>query len=60
VAVVDFLDAKYELVTRWLTGNHVHLGHARLDRLRALFPRHRLQVRHTPLWSYFLFWGKTD
>ncbi len=60
IAVVDFLDAEHPLVGGWLSANHVFLGRARLRRLQALFPRHQLDVRQTPLWSYFLFWGEAD
>jgi S-adenosylmethionine-diacylgycerolhomoserine-N-methlytransferase len=57
VAVVDFLEARNPIVRRWLEANHVALGFERVERLRALFPAHRLHVRRTPLWSYYLFWG---
>jgi hypothetical protein len=25
-----------------------------------LFPQHRVSVRRTPLWTYYLFWGMAD
>jgi S-adenosylmethionine-diacylgycerolhomoserine-N-methlytransferase len=57
LGVVDFLDA--EPVTRRLLERcHVHLGSERLDALRDLFPRHRLERRRGLTWSYFLFWGE--
>jgi S-adenosylmethionine-diacylgycerolhomoserine-N-methlytransferase len=60
IAVVDFLEARSGLVDRWLSANHVHLGPARLELLRTLFPRHRIEIRRAPLWSYYLLWGERD
>ena len=56
IGVVDFLDARGP-VAFGLVRSHVHLGRARLDGLRQLFPQHALTVRSVGLWRYFLFVG---
>jgi S-adenosylmethionine-diacylgycerolhomoserine-N-methlytransferase len=60
IAVVDFLDATNAATGAWLTSCHVALGDARLRQLAGLFPQHRVDVRRTPLWTYYLFWGTAD
>ena len=57
IVVVDFLDAR-EPVRAGLLASHVHLGPARLDELRRLFPRHALEVTSVGLWRIFLFAGE--
>jgi len=57
IAVVDFLDARPP-VSGALERSHVFLGGARLDRLRALFPDHRVAVRSALLWRFFVFQGQ--
>lgn len=59
VAVVDFLDAAGP-VAFGLRRSHVLLGPERLEALRGLFPRHRLEVGRGLLWRYFIFWGERD
>jgi S-adenosylmethionine-diacylgycerolhomoserine-N-methlytransferase len=56
VTVVDFLDARGPM-SFGLSRSHVHLGPERLEALRRLFPRHRVQTREVGLWRYFLFTG---
>ena len=57
IGVVDFLDARAPF-DRWLRGSCVFLGPERLASLQAAFPNHRLEVKSTPCWRYFLFWGE--
>ena len=57
LGVVDFLEGRTPLVDRWLAANHVGPGRARLERLRELFPRHRLRIVDSGLWRHFLFWA---
>ncbi len=54
ISVVDFLDARPPVSTG-LARSHVHLGMARLDALRARFPRHACVVRALGLWRFFEF-----
>jgi S-adenosylmethionine-diacylgycerolhomoserine-N-methlytransferase len=56
IVVVDFLEARGPVALA-LRRSHVRLGHDRLDRLRELFPSHRLDLRSLGAWSYFLFHG---
>lgn len=57
IAVVDFLDA-WGPVGFGLRRSHVHLGPARLDALRRLFPGHDVAIRSAALWRFFLFTGR--
>lgn len=59
VAVVDFLDARGP-VGAGLRRSHVHLGPARLEALKTLFPRHRVEPGSLVLWRYFVFVGEAD
>lgn len=57
IGVVDFLAAE-PLTRLGLTRSHVSLGPERLEALRDLFPRHRLERRTGISWRYFLFWSE--
>jgi len=59
IVVVDFLDAALP-VAAVLGASHVHLGHARLDALRRLFPSHEVRITSAGLWRFFLFQGSED
>jgi S-adenosylmethionine-diacylgycerolhomoserine-N-methlytransferase len=59
IAVVDFLDARPG-VHSLLRRSHVYLGPERVRLLARLFPQHRLELRRTPLWRYYVFWGDVD
>ncbi len=54
IAVVDFRDA-WGPVGVGLRRSHVFLGPERLATLRRLFPQHRVRLRSTGLWQYFVF-----
>lgn len=54
IVVVDFLEAVAP-VSWGLGKSHVFLGGERLAALRALFPRHELQVKRVGLWRFFRF-----
>lgn len=58
IGVVDFLDAREPLTHAALSASHVALGPERLAGLKALFPRHRVEIRNGLTWRYFLFWGE--
>lgn len=57
IGVVDFLAAE-PLTRMGLLRSHVRLGPERLDALRDLFPKHRLERRTGITWRYFLFWSE--